>query len=87
MRQFLWGMLTMTCIIAALFFLRYWRASRDRLFAFFACAFAVMAVSWAALAAASPAFEARHYIFLIRLLAFVILIGGILDKNQRVGSL
>jgi hypothetical protein len=87
MRQFLWGMLTMACIVAGLFFLRYWQASRDRLFAFFASAFAAMSISWAALAAASPSFEARHYIYLIRLLAFAIIIIGILDKNRRPGSL
>jgi hypothetical protein len=87
MREFLWGMLTMASIVAGLFFLRYWRASRDRLFAFFASAFAVMSISWAGLAATSPSFEARHYVYLIRLLAFAIIIFGILDKNRRAGSL
>lgn len=87
MRQFLWGMLTMASLVAGLFFLRYWWATRDRLFAFFASAFAVMSISWGALAAVSPSFEARHDIYLIRLLAFVIIIIGIVDKNRRAGSL
>lgn len=83
MRQFLWGMLTMATAIASLFFLRYWTLTRERLFAFFSLAFAVMALSWVGLAVVDPAYELRHYVYLIRLLAFIILIIGIIDKNGR----
>ena len=84
MRLFCWGMLTMASLVAALFFLRYWKASGDRLFAFFAAAFALLALNWFALAAIAPAFEARHLIYLVRLVAFVVLIVGILDKNRSL---
>ena len=53
MRQFILGLLTMTTLVAGLFFLRYWRSSGDRLFAFLALAFATMSISWLALAATS----------------------------------
>lgn len=85
MREFLMGMLAATTLIAGLFFLRYWRVSGDRLFAYFSLAFGVMSLSWIALAVTSVAFEQRHLIYLVRLLAFVLIIVGILDKNRRVG--
>jgi len=87
MREFVLGLLTMTTLIAGLFFLRYWRASGDRLFAYFALAFATMSISWLALAATSPSFEGIHYVYLVRLLAFVLIIIGIVDKNHRAGRL
>lgn len=87
MRQFILGLLTMTTLIAGLFFLRYWRASGDRLFAFFALAFGTMSASWIALAVTRATFEGIYYVYLIRLLAFVLIIIGIVDKNRRAGGL
>jgi len=81
-KQFIWGMLTMACLIVTLFFLRYWRASGDRLFAFFAVAFALMSLNWFCLALIQPAFEAQHVIYLVRLVAFTLIIVGIMDKNR-----
>jgi hypothetical protein len=83
MRQFLWGALTMSSVIAALFFLRYWRLTRERLFAFFSVAFAVMALNWVELAIADPGMETRHHAYIIRLVAFVLIIIGIVDKNRH----
>jgi uncharacterized protein DUF5985 len=82
MKQFCWGMLAMASLIAGLFFLRYWKASRDRLFVFFAVAFAMLSVNYLMLTAVDPAFESRHLIYLIRLGAFVLIIVGIVDKNR-----
>lgn len=82
MRQFCWGMLSMASLVAALFFLKYWRMSGDRLFAFFAVAFALLAVNWLTLSAIDPGFEARHFIYLIRLTAFILILVGIVDKNR-----
>lgn len=89
MRVFAWGMLAMASLIAALFFVRYWRASRERLFAFFALAFIGMAANWTVLAIVDhPVDEAgQTHAYVIRLLAFVILIVGIIDKNRRSGRL
>jgi hypothetical protein len=75
-------MLTMAGLVASLFFLRYWKVSGERLFAYFAVAFALLAVNWLVLAAIDPAFEARHLIYLIRLAAFIVMIVGIVDKNR-----
>jgi hypothetical protein len=83
MRHFLWGALAMSSAIAALFFLRYWRISRDRLFVYFSIAFAAMALNWIGLAVVDPSVETRHQLYLLRLAAFVLIIIGIVDKNQR----
>jgi len=84
MRQFCWGMLTMASLVASLFFRSYWKTSGDRLFAFFAVAFAGLAVNWLALSIVDPAVEARHLLYLIRLAAFLIIIVGIVDKNRSL---
>lgn len=82
-QQFMRGGLVMACFVAGLFFLHYYRQTRDRIFVFFVVAFWSLAVHWVGLAIANPQLESRHYIFLVRLLAFVALIIGILDKNRR----
>jgi hypothetical protein len=81
--QFLWGMLTMAHVVIALLLLRFWRLTRDHLFVYFAASFATLGVNWLALAVIRPAPEAQHLIYLIRLLGFVLLIIGIIDKNRR----
>ncbi len=83
MQQFFLGLLTMASAVAALFFARYWKVSGDRLFAFFALAFAAMTANWIGLSAVDPALEAQHYVYLVRLLAFALIIAGIVDKNRR----
>ena len=85
-RFFLWGALSMASATAALFFLRYWSSSRDRLFAFFASAFAVLALNWVSLGFIDPGAELRHTLYLLRLAAFVLIIIGIVDKNRRSGT-
>ncbi len=84
MRQFAWGLLSMASLVAGLFFLRYWKDSGERLFAFFAVAFGLMAANWITLAAVDPAFEARHFIYVIRLAAYILIIVGIIDKNRAL---
>lgn len=79
----------MASLIAALFFVRYWRASRERLFGYFALFFAGMTANWTVLAMIDhPVDEARQvHAYMIRLVASVILIIGIVDKNRRSGRL
>ena len=67
---------------AGLFFFRFWRESGDRLFAFFGAAFWVLAVSWTLLALIDPADETRPYVYAIRLIAFALMIVGMIDKNR-----
>ena len=89
MRTFVWGVLAMASLIATVFFLRYWRTSRERLFAFLALAFAGLAANWTGLALIDqPTDEAQQKCaYVVRLVAFLILIIGIFDKNRRSGRL
>ena len=81
--HFLWGALTMACAIAGLFFLRFWRTTRDRLFLFFALAFWTLGASWCSLALAHPSAETQHHQYAIRLVAFVLILIAVIDKNRR----
>jgi hypothetical protein len=68
--------------VAGLLFFRFWRASHDRLFAFFGSAFWLLSLTWALLGLFSPTEETRPYIYAIRLVAFALLIVAIIDKNR-----
>lgn len=79
---FLQGLAAAGAWVAGLFFFRFWRESRDRLFLLFGVAFWLLALCWALLGMFSPTDETRPYIYAIRLLAFLLLVAAILDKNR-----
>jgi hypothetical protein len=76
------GGLVVASAAAGLFFLRFWRKTRDRLFLIFAVAFWLMGVNWLALSFTEPNAEFRPALYLIRLLAFVLILYAILEKNR-----
>ena len=80
---FLHGMLAMGCAIVAAFFLRFWRQSSDRVFVFFAAAFAVLSIDYVMLGLLSAATDWRVPVFTLRLGAFLVILLGIADKNRR----
>ena len=80
---FLHGAVAMGCAIVAVCFVRGWRASADRLFVFFAVAFAILAADYVLLGLLTQASEWRLPVFVIRLAAFAVMLVGILDKNRR----
>jgi hypothetical protein len=80
------GALTLASWVAGLFFLRFWRSSGDRLFLFFAIAFWLLTLSWAGRALIHWEDESRHQVFLLRLLAFVVVIVAVIDKNRRANK-
>jgi hypothetical protein len=73
----------MGSVTAGMFFLRFWRHSRDRLFLIFALAFWALALNWILLVAVPIAAERHHFAYVIRLAAFALLLAGIIDKNRR----
>lgn len=85
MIQFLSGAAAAGSLAVGLFFLRLWRDTRDRFFALFGLAFWMMAANGIALLWAAPAAEHRHYFYLIRLAAFLLIIAAIVDKNRASG--
>lgn len=88
MKLILAGALTMGFVIAGLFFLRFWRQTRDRLFALFALSFFVMALNRLVLSilwAHSPGGVRGPWhdrMYWVRLVAFLLILLAILDKNR-----
>jgi hypothetical protein len=80
---FLQGISSTAAWVNGLFFFRFWRESRDELFAFFGAAFGLLGLSWALLAVFAPTEETRPYIYGLRLIAFLLIIAGIAAKNRR----
>jgi hypothetical protein len=78
---FLSGAVTMGFVIAALFFLRFWRNTRDGLFLAFALAFFLLGIVQGLLTLAGVPREESSLIYLIRLAAFVLIIGAVARKN------
>jgi Family of unknown function (DUF5985) len=77
------GAVAMASCIAALFFLRFWRQTRDSFFLYFAGAFALDALTRFVLSAADLSEETEPLIYLARLVTFCLIIVAIVRKNRR----
>jgi len=84
-RDFVSGALAACYLLAALFFLRFWRQSHDRLFAGFAIAFLLLALQRVGLALAVRYELHTEWAYVLRLFAFVIILWAIVDKNRAAG--
>lgn len=76
------GAFTVASGAVALFFFRFWRKSHDRLFAILGLAFALLALERSVLTTVPTVYESRHWIYLARLVAFTLIIVGVMDKNR-----
>jgi hypothetical protein len=81
--NFLSGMIAMGFAVCAVFFLRFWRRTKDGLFLAFALAFLLLAVNQALTSVLGLPREEETWIFLLRLAAFSLLIIAILRKNVK----
>ena len=84
--DFLSGAVSFGFFVCGLFFLRYWKRSRDELFLTFALAFALLGAGQAILAVASIPTEDRSSLYLIRLTAFLLILFAIYRKNRAASS-
>ena len=82
--DFLSGAVTFGFVVAGLFFLRFWKKTRDGLFMAFAFAFWLMGTAQALLALGGMPVEERSWVYLIRLAAFLLILAAIARKNRRV---
>jgi arginine exporter protein ArgO len=80
---FIAGTLVMAAFVIGLYFLKYWRLSKDRFFIWFAIAFWVFGLGWILRAFDPGHSEHGHLAYLPRLVAFLMIIVAILDKNRR----
>ncbi|HEY8194478.1 MAG TPA: DUF5985 family protein [Hyphomicrobium sp.] len=75
------GAAAMASCVAAIFFLRFWRQSRDTLFLCFAIAFAIDAATRLMLGLGHVSDEQQPFFYLARLAAFCLIIFAIVQKN------
>ena len=83
MTQFLLGAIAMGSAVAALLFLRYWRRTGDRLFLYFSASFLLEAVNRALFAWNGAHSEEATLYYLVRLLAYGLILWAIVEKNLR----
>jgi len=88
--QFLSGGIMVGFLASGYFFLRFWKKTRDSLFAVFAAAFFILAIERIFLLAtvnvsdpSGGTHELRGYVYWIRLTAFLLILIAFLLKNRR----
>lgn len=84
--QFLSGAIVMGFATACLLFVKYFRRTRQRLFLTFAASFLLLAVNYAWLAITQIPVEERSPLFVIRLIAFALIIVAIFQSNRSRGA-
>lgn len=84
--QLITGAIVMGYAVAGLFFARFWRQTRDRLFLIFAVSFWLLGIQRLALALTSAVAESDTAWYLVRLFAFLLILGAIIDKNRGGGE-
>lgn len=80
---FFGGALTLGFLIAAVFFLKFWRRTRDSFFLTFAAAFALLAINQAVPVIFGIPREDQTPVYLLRLAGFALIIWAILSKNLQ----
>jgi hypothetical protein len=83
MIEFLSGAVTLGFLVAAAFFLRFWRKTAERLFLAFAIAFALFALNQALASALTVVSEPWSLIYALRVIGFLVILAAIVDKNLR----
>ncbi len=76
------GAIAMAWAVASLFFLRFWRETRDRLFLLFAVAFCVLGATRIVMAAMGEPEKEHTQLYWFRLAAYALILVAIIDKNR-----
>jgi hypothetical protein len=76
------GAVAMASFVATVFFLRFWRQTRDTLFLLFAIAFGIDALTRFMLGLGHPSDEAETLFYLGRFATFALIAVGIVLKNR-----
>lgn len=80
MNDFVRGAAALAALAIAVFFFRYWRTSRERLFCLFGVAFGLLSLNWTLPSLGGPLASHAH---VFRFLAFAVIAWAVLDKNRR----
>lgn len=82
MFDFLSGLITAGYLVSGLFFIRFWVRTKDALFLAFAAAFMLLAANQGLLVLSGIEAEDRTWLYLLRLVAFSLILWGIWRKNK-----
>jgi hypothetical protein len=83
MEDFIRGAIAMGSLVAAAYFLRFWRRTGDRLFLMFSVSFCLLAITRLGLVMLQERTESDTNWYWVRLAAFVLMLVAIADKNRR----
>ena len=83
MIEFLSGAVVLGYLVAAAFFLSFWRKTSDRLFLAFGAAFVLFALNQLLSYALTVVSEPTSMIYVLRILGFLLIIAAIVDKNLQ----
>ena len=78
---FLNGGVATSYLVASVFFLRFWRKTRDRLFLSFSAAFVLLATNLLIVVTLGVEDERTGYSYILRVLGFLLILWAILRKN------
>jgi hypothetical protein len=84
MNELLSGLIVAGYAVCGLFFFRFWRNTADRLFLIFGIAFWLLGVQRLLLLGLDNAQGAAPYVYLVRLIAFSLILLAIVNKNRAV---
>ena len=80
---FLVGIILAASLVASIFFLKFWRATRDQLFLAFAVALALEGLTRVYTLVTADTYEGTPAIYVLRLVAYLIILAAIFRKNRR----
>lgn len=83
MIAFLNGAVAFAYLVAAVYFLRFWRKTRDRFFLGFATAFFLFTLNLGIATLLGVEDERTGYSYALRVLGFLLILVAILEKNLR----
>ena len=83
LNPFFSGAVVMGFAFAGLFFLKFWKKTRDSLFLAFTLAFWLLGLTQALLTFSNVPVEERSWLYLLRLAAFVLILIAIWRKNVK----
>jgi len=79
--QMLSGAIAVASLLASLFFLRFWRNSKDRFFLYFAISFALEGLNRVALGLLAAS-ENNPFFYTVRIVAYGLILAAIWRKNR-----
>ena len=85
MHEILVGGIAVAAFAAGLFFLRYWRSSRDSFFLYLMVSFWLQSISYVVIGLTRSWNEATPAQYVVRVLAYGLILLAIWTKNQRRG--